>query len=222
MSDLDIRFFLAFLAPTVGFAIWFAKRIIEQGKAAKAQREADNNFIRALYAEIDFNTRDMEIFIRESADPDQVRDALLAHPDRVPHVTDARHTQIYRNRIDDLHIVEDGVLHKTIYFYGLLEKILVQAEGFGKPSYQTLSDEGRVAAVELLRNTASIARRCGESLLEDFEQEPSYKGLGLARFDRDAMRCLRAPLISDLSELKARLEDLDRRLDAVKSAHVRR
>lgn len=222
MSDIDIRFFLAFLAPTVGFAIWFAKRIIEQRNAAEAQREADMNFIRALYAEIDFNTRDMEIFNRDSADPEKVRDALMANPDRVPHVTDARHTQVYRDRIQDLHIIEDGVMHKTIYFYGLLEKILVQAQGFDKPSYKTLSDEGRVAAVELMRGTADVAERCGQSLLKDFEDEPSYRGLGLARFDRDAMRCLRAPLVTDIAELKRRLAKLDARLHNARETLIRR
>lgn len=222
MSDIDIRFFLAFLAPTVGFAIWFVKRIIEQRNAAEAQQEADMNFIRALYAEIDFNTRDMEIFNRDSADPAKVRDALMVNPDRVPHVTDARHTQVYRDRIHDLHIIEDGVMHKTIYFYGLLEKILVQAQGFDKPSYKTLSDEGRVAAVELMRGTAVVAERCGKSLLKDFEQEPNYEGLGLARFDRDAMCCLRAPIITDVAELKKRLAGLETRLQNARETLIRR
>jgi len=81
----------------VAAMLWLASRGYESVRRradAARQRQA---LIRALFAEIDFNTRDLEIFVRES-DLGAVRRRILEDADGtlVPHITDARHTEIYR------------------------------------------------------------------------------------------------------------------------------
>lgn len=39
MGDLDMKFFLVFLAPTVWFAVWFAKRWVDDQRAEKRRQQ---------------------------------------------------------------------------------------------------------------------------------------------------------------------------------------
>ncbi|MGR3378562.1 hypothetical protein [Salipiger abyssi] len=181
MDDIDIRFFLAFLAPTLGFAIWFVKRVMDE-RAAEGEREtARDNLVRALFAEIDFNTRDMEVFLEYSPSRAYLEKRFAQYPDLIPHITDARHTEIYRNRIREVHGITDGALHLTVNFYGLLEKIRVQVEGVQKPSFATLAPDARVRAVDVIVRTAWEAKLCGMKLLDDLDRD--HRALKLKRFE---------------------------------------
>ncbi|SFU05273.1 hypothetical protein [Sedimentitalea nanhaiensis] len=211
MGDIDIRFFIALLAPTIGFAIWFAKRLLDDRRAEQRRRQAQDNLMRALFAEIDFNTRDMEIFLEKSPSRADLRKALFADRNLVPHITDARHTEIYRNRIRDVHEISDDVLQQAVEFYGLLEKIRVQIEAINYPSFRTLSDEGRLNAVEVIRHTAEDARICGIQLLDAFQRN----AVELKRYDRRAMPT-QTP-----EQLRSRVEQLDKRLAEAASRQVK-
>ena len=50
-----------------------------------------DNLVRAIYAEIDFNTTDMEIFLTKSPSLPVLRKAMAERDDLFPHITDARH-----------------------------------------------------------------------------------------------------------------------------------
>lgn len=174
LTDTWLRFLIAVLTPTIGFLVWFIKRNMDA-------RAARRSMVRALYAEIDFNTRDMERFREQSPPPTVLSQILHAHPDRIPHVTDARHTEVYRANIAHLHFVSDNVLQHAVDFYGILEKVRVQVEGLNYASFKTLPPESRVLAVELIRSTTKSAEDSGKRLMAEFEKE--YPKLGLTRFN---------------------------------------
>ena len=174
LTDTWLRFLIAVLTPTIGFLVWFIKRNMDA-------RAARRSMVRALYAEIDFNTRDMERFRRNSPPPEVLSQVLRDNPDRIPHVTDARHTEVYRANIAHLHFVSDNVLQHAVDFYGVLEKVRVQVDGLNYPSFQTLPPESRVQAVELIRATTKSAEISGKRLMAEFERE--YPKLRLTRFN---------------------------------------
>ncbi|WP_295312017.1 hypothetical protein [Roseobacter sp.] len=172
----------AILAFAAAVAVWVIREIYLGWKATRDARAKRNNLVRALYAEIDFNTRDMEWFLSKSPGEPQLRDKMTANPSLVPHITDARHTEIYRTRLAELHGVTDPILSRMVHFYGMLEKIKVQIDGVNYPSYQTLSVEGRLNGVMVIVRTSRMAHRYGSELLSQMEQD--FPALSLSRFDR--------------------------------------
>ena len=162
--------------------IWIAKEIWLAVQRHRDGNKRRDNLVRALYAEVDFNTRDMEKFLEKSPSEDVLREKMSANPGLVPHITDARHTEIYRNKISELHGVKDRTLSNMVHFYGMLEKIRMQIEGINYASYQTLSVEGRMNGVMVIVRTSHVARRLGQQLLLDMEAD--YPALNLERFDR--------------------------------------
>ncbi|OED48703.1 hypothetical protein AB838_09270 [Rhodobacteraceae bacterium (ex Bugula neritina AB1)] len=183
ISGIETKLLIAIVGPTLAFFLWFGKRLYDERKNKRQAEKDKQNLIRALYAEIDFNTRDMEIFLEKSIPQEDLRKILQDKPALIPHITDARHTQIYQARITEVHNIADGALHSLVEFYALLEKIRVQVDGVNLPSYKTLTTDGRVNAVEVIRRTAEKSRARGVELLGIFERD--YEELGLARRHRN-------------------------------------
>lgn len=165
------------------FGLWLLKEVVEAWRSHRRGVKQQNNLVRALYAEIDFNTCDMEIFLEKSPDEQALREALTANPRLVPHITDARHTEIYRNRINELHSMSDETLAGMVHFYGMLEKIAAKIEAVNYPSFQLVSIEGRIFAVMGIVRSAILARRFGNDLLEKMAKE--HTKLNLKRFNRN-------------------------------------
>lgn len=182
LGENDLLMWRAVLAAAAAVLIWVIKQFYSEVQKWRLEKRKQRNLVRALFAEIDFNTRDMEDFLKNSVSVDRIRRTLTQFPDLVPHVTDARHTEIYRNRIGDLHDISDQLLKKTVYFYGLLEKIRVQVEGVSSPGYVTLTLDGRIAVIELIRKTSVDARDAGKDILFEFQRV--HKKLGLRRHVR--------------------------------------
>jgi hypothetical protein len=65
---------------------------MEDRKNAHAKVLKQDNLVRAIYAEIDFNTTGMEIFLTKSPSLPVLRKAMAERDDLIPHITDARHT----------------------------------------------------------------------------------------------------------------------------------
>lgn len=184
-TALDLRLVVPIIAAALAFLIWIVKETYQTIAEARASKKQQVNLVRSLFAEIDFNTYDMEIFLRRSPDEDQLRTRMAANPSLVPHITDARHTEIYRHRVGELHSVKDTTLAGMVHFYGMLEKIKVQVDAVNYPSYQSLSVEGRLNAVLVIKRTADTASRLGLGLME--EMQADYLDLKLARFERDVL-----------------------------------
>ena len=199
--DLLLSLSIGALGPSVAFIAWWFQY------SSNRQRQHDNelaknNLVRALYAEIDFNTSDMEIFLKESANGVELWQAIKENIHLIPFVTDARHRAFYDNLVGDLWVISDRLMAKIVLFYGLLEKISVQVEGLNNPSYLTLSDEGRFRAVDVIKQTSLDALLTGRDLL--FELEHEYTDLSLHRYIRPANE-------SD-SDLKLRSQEFERKL----------
>ena len=61
----------------------------------------------------------------------------------------------------EMYLFSDDLMSQVVQFYGLLEKIKMQVEGWNAKSYSTLSPAGRFKVVALIRNTAEKAWLCG-------------------------------------------------------------
>jgi len=90
---------LLLITAILGFGIWNIQRFMEDLKNAHAKVLKQYNLVRSIYAEIDFNTTDMEIFLTKSPSRPVVRKAMAERDDLIPHITDARHTWFYSSRI---------------------------------------------------------------------------------------------------------------------------
>ncbi|MEP4195764.1 MAG: hypothetical protein ABJL99_09035 [Aliishimia sp.] len=204
------------ILATGGVLVWGIGRGWEVWTKRQTDMQVQNNLVRALYAEIDFNQRDMERFLRDSPSAEVIRAAIENNPKLVPHITDARHTEIYRNRVGDIHNISDRILRQTVEFYGLLEKIRVQIEALNYPSFKTLSADGRVNAVDVIRHTAHHTAIRGDTLLAGYDRE--YPELQLGRLARDISEEPSGMSDEDRAALAA---DLDRRLSEAKARITR-
>ena len=86
------KFTLSLITAILGFGIWNIQRFMEDRKNANEKALKQDNLVRAIYAEIDFNTTDMEIFLTKSPSLSVLRQAMAERDDLIPHITDARHT----------------------------------------------------------------------------------------------------------------------------------
>ena len=60
------KFTLSLITAILGFGIWNIQRFMEDRKNTHAKVLKQDNLVRDIYAEIDFNTTDMEIFLTKS------------------------------------------------------------------------------------------------------------------------------------------------------------
>ena len=174
------KFTLSLITAILGFGIWNIQRFMEDRKNANAKALKQDNLVRAIYAEIDFNTTDMEIFLTKSPSLSVLRQTMAERDDLIPHITDARHTWFYSLRISEMHVISDDLMSQIVQFYGLLEKIKMQVEGLNAKSYGTLGSAGRFKVVVFIRYTAVEAWLCGKELLRELEH--AYTKLGLVRY----------------------------------------
>ena len=59
------KFTLSLITAILGFGTWNIQRFMEDRKNAHAKVLKQDNLVRAIYAEIDFNTTDVEIVPNE-------------------------------------------------------------------------------------------------------------------------------------------------------------
>ena len=85
------KFTLSLITAILGYGIWNIQRFMEDRKNAHAKVLKRDNLVRAIYAEIDFNTTDMEIFLTKNPSLPVLRKAMAERDDLIPHITDARH-----------------------------------------------------------------------------------------------------------------------------------
>jgi hypothetical protein len=124
----------------------------------------------------------MEIFLERSPGLATLGGALRSDPKLVPHITDARHTEFYRNRLQEIHHVPDELIGRVVHFYGLLEKLRVQIGAVSRPGFGTISADGRVRVIETIFETALECKKAGEELLQRLTHR--FGALRLTRLDR--------------------------------------
>lgn len=170
------------LAAAASILVWVLTRWFEMLAAWRRKRHDRAALIRSLFAEIDFNTRDLQFFIENSADLSAVEARLSQSPDYLPHLTDAHHTRVYSARIDDLHMLEDGLTARIVLFYGLLDKIKVQIDGINLKSYASVSVAGKMTVLRRIIANVRETEQQGQLILVLFSEK--YRKYALTRHDR--------------------------------------
>jgi len=138
----------------LGIGIWNIQRFMEDRKNAHAKVLKKDNLVRAIYAEIDFNTTDLEIFLTKSPSLPLWCKAMAERDDLIRHITDARHTWFNSSLISDVHVISDDLMSQIVQFYGLFEKIKIQVEGLNAKIYSRLSLWGRLKVAVLICDAA--------------------------------------------------------------------
>lgn len=172
----------AYLTGLIAVLLWLATRVVEIRKGRRDRLERREQFIRALFFEIDYNTRDMEIFARKSPEMSVVEAKMRSDRAFIPHITDARHTEIYTTNIASLHFLDRVILGDVVEFYGELAKLKSQIDGLDKPSFVTISDDGRIAAISRIGGVAGRCGLLGRKIIADMNS--TYPQLSLMRSKR--------------------------------------
>lgn len=159
-------------AITVGgaLAVFTLTKLTELFVAFAAVRRRRSAFIRALFAEIDFNAAELTVFNNKAPSLKRLTAALEEDRDRIPHITDARHTLIYRRNVDDISFLDDSIVKKVVQFYGDLEKLKVQIDGLQLTSFRTISAQGKIDTILEIYETSRRAARAGAEIMEQMRR----------------------------------------------------
>ena len=171
---------VTYAAAIVAILLWILTRAWEIFAGFRTRRRIKSSVLRSLLSEVKYNTRDLEVFVQNPPDMDQLR-LKLEDKKFVPYITDARHTSIYHANISHLHHMEDSLIQDLISFYGGLADIRSQIDGVLMPSYKTISVEGQVTAIQRLIDSCTECSQCGQHIIANMQT--TYPDLSLARRD---------------------------------------
>jgi hypothetical protein len=166
----------------VTILLWICSRAYDFWIKHVSRAAERNAFLRAIYAEVDFNTFDMTRFLDSTVSIDLLA-PHLERADYIPHITDARHTEIYRSRITELDALSgrygrhENLVGSLVQFYGELEKVTQQIEGLSKPSFVQISPKGKAGTINRIYKTCAVCEGLGKGILSKMEK--SYPRLGL-------------------------------------------
>ncbi len=200
----------------VTIVLWFLSRVFDLWQTSRAKTADRDAYIQAIYAEIAFNTFDMARFLQAEIPAEKI-EALFENSSFIPHITDARHTEVYSSRIGELHFVagegqqNTNLVGKLVRLYGELEKVTQQIEGLSKSSFKTISPKGKANTVKRIYRTCAVCQSLGEAILT--EMEMTFGHLHLRKIDRDNIKEPTSSLSRE--ELPARLSELSSNLDRV-------
>ena len=158
----------ALLAASI-LAAYFIKHLVEAlGRRREEARKAER-LICALYAEIAANTQDLEEFLAVSPPVERVRQAIRENGALRPHITSACHRIVYESHIGELADLPRPVILKVVAFYCQIERLVALIDGFERPSFERISDEGRGQVVEELWRTVERGVRLGHQVMHGLE-----------------------------------------------------
>lgn len=81
-----------YITGAVAVSLRLATPLFERVRDARQRRQDARRLHSRLFAEVDFNTTDMECFLLRSAALPRIRQAVPEDPKLIPHITDARHS----------------------------------------------------------------------------------------------------------------------------------
>jgi len=207
--DPDAQKFL--ILGSVTISVWILSRLVEWGSGVWTRLQSRKAFLRALFAEIDLNTKDLEIFVEEAPDRETI-ELRVSDLSVIPHITDARHTQIYNGQLHSLHSLDNELIREVVTFYASLDKILSQINGISQESYKSISVEGRVNVMIILISTCADCAERGIKILDAMHIR--HGNLKLERHKRAAVETT-----ARVQPLKDRLTKLSSELDRIGSTH---
>jgi hypothetical protein len=151
------------------FALYFIKHLIESGNARRNEASKAERLICALYAEIKANTLDLEEFVSQSPPAERVKQAVRENAALRPHITSACHRIVYESHITELAHLPRPVILKVVDFYCQIDRLLAMIDGFDRPSYERISDEGRAQVVDELWRTVERGVKLGHEVMHGLE-----------------------------------------------------
>jgi len=183
-TDPAVGFFQdkALITAATAVGLWLLTRWIEFGANYVRSRKERTNLIRSLFAEVDFNTKDLDFFVQNSADISAIEARLNQSEKYLPHITDAHHTIIYASSIPKLHYLDDTLASRLVLFYGLLEKIKAQIDGINLSSFVATSAAGKITVVKRVIVNVTECEAEGSKILDAFST--AYPKLKLTRHFR--------------------------------------
>jgi hypothetical protein len=158
----------ALLAASV-FAAYFIKHLVEALAGRRREARKAERLICALYAEIGANTQDLAEFLSVSPPIERVKQAVRENASLRPHITSACHRIVYESHITELADLPRPVILKVVAFYCQIERLVALIDGFDRPSFERISDEGRGQVVEELWRTVERGVRLGLEVLHGLE-----------------------------------------------------
>ncbi len=158
----------AFVAAAV-FALYFIKHVIAALNRRRDQKRKAERLICALYAEIKANTQDLEEFIAHSPPVDRVKQAVRDDPALRPHLTSACHRIVYESHLTELADLPRPVILNVVDFYCQIERLVALIDGFDRPSYDRISDDGRSQVIDELWRTVERGVKIGRQVMHGLE-----------------------------------------------------
>lgn len=163
----------------VSILLWVATLWVRMIRNFLQKRSEHRNLVRSLYAEVDFNTKDLLFFKEKSVSLTKLEKEFTKNPKLIPHITDAHHTLIYTSNVQNLHYINNRLVTRLVLFYGLLDKIKEQIDGLNQPSYASISARGKHKVLISLFENVVEAETIGSDILDNFVKE--YANLNLSR-----------------------------------------
>jgi hypothetical protein len=136
----------AVLAPLLAagvFAAYFVKHVTEALARRKTTALKAERLICALYAEIKANADDLARFVAASPPLERVKQAVRDNPSFRPHFTNAPHRTVYGSHITELASLPRQVILNVVAFYCQLDRLSELTYGLERPSFESISPEGR-------------------------------------------------------------------------------
>lgn len=163
---------VAALAIAFGFV---ARQAWVIGYGHFAERLRRRRLIAALYSEIIYNTTDLKHFLETADRPEDLARVLEGRASKALHMTDARHTAIYSQNIQQLSMLPQVAIMDLVAFYAQLEKIKAQVDAVSDESFKQISDAGRTKVILRIWRAIRIGKMLGDKALERFRTEKRLK-----------------------------------------------
>ncbi|MEO1330539.1 MAG: hypothetical protein AAFW46_12825 [Pseudomonadota bacterium] len=154
----------ALVAAAVTLAMFALRDVLLPLFAAQRNRR---EFIAALLAEVEYNIDEIADFRALSAALPVV-EAFIRAKNLPPHITDTRHTRVYRESVERLFTLNPETIRRLIVFYNELDTVSGQIDGLQLASFSGISVAGKYKTVERIIDNAKKAQnygRCAASSL---------------------------------------------------------
>ena len=125
------------------------------------------NIAKALYVEIQENTKELDKFLEQ--DPEAVKAAVMADRSLIPHLVYNDKTYFFEQAKDHISSFPTDVLEPVVVFYNELEYLYAQIDGLEKPTFKCISDNGRAQAIQNMWDSVARASRYGEKAMESLK-----------------------------------------------------
>jgi len=129
----------------------------------RIEREVRKRYLLALKEEIDLNINGLEKFVFPPMP--RLREYLRADRKNRPLITFHYSSIIFSNRTEILQDLPDALINSIVDFYGKLESIRGNVAAIDKDAFETISDDGREAAISSLVILGRLALQHGQSLI---------------------------------------------------------